>query len=65
MIFTAGSRFASTVSEIQSEDWRISCSPHHNHQDTPEYEVITQLWMDEHLMNSFAFPQTPKIDLKN
>ena len=53
-----------TVSEIQSEDWRISCSPHHNHQDTPEYEVITQLWMDQHLKNSFAFPQTPKIDLK-
>ena len=41
-----------------------SVVPHHNHQDTPEYEVITQLWMDQHLKNSFAFPQTPKIDLK-
>lgn len=53
-----------TISEIQSEQWRVSCSPHHNHQDTPEYEVITQLWMDQYLKNSFSFPQTPKLNLE-
>jgi len=51
------------VSEIKASEWRISCSPHHNHQDTPEFEVITQLWMDRYLKNSFSFPRTPKLNL--
>ncbi len=34
------------VDEIQTSDWRITSSAHHNHQDTAEYEVATQLWMD-------------------
>ena len=28
------------LTEIQSTDWRVTCSPHHNHQDTDEYEVV-------------------------
>ncbi len=48
------------IKEIQSDQWRITCSPHHNHQDTPEYEVTTQLWFDQHLKGVFKFPQTPK-----
>lgn len=49
----------SAVEEIQSEEWRVTCSPHHNHQDKAEYEVATQLWMDEHLKGSFKLPDTP------
>jgi len=49
----------SAVQEIQSEEWRVTCAPHHNHQDTPPYEVATLLWFDQHLKNCFTFPQTP------
>ena len=48
------------VREIQSKDWRVTCSPHHNHQDTPPYEVATMLWFDQHLKGTFAIPQTPQ-----
>ncbi len=47
--------------EISSSDWRITSSPHHNHQDTPQYEVATLLWFDEHLKGSFSFPETPRV----
>ncbi len=50
----------SAVREIKSTDWRVTCSPHHNHQDTPEYEVASMLWFDQYLKSSFTFPQTPK-----
>ncbi len=52
------------VRDIKSEQWRVTCSPHHNHQDTPPYEVATLLWFDQHLKGSFAFPKTPKTDLQ-
>ncbi len=52
------------VDEIASESWRVTCSPHHNHQDTPEYEVATQLWFDQHLKNRFQFSETPSATLK-
>ena len=51
------------ITEISAKEWRISCSPHHNHQDTPEYEVLTQLCFDRHLKNSFSFPKTPMLKL--
>jgi dienelactone hydrolase len=51
------------LSEIQSEEWRVTCSPHHNHQDNAAYEVATQLWFDEHLKDSFQWPDTPKTTL--
>lgn len=51
------------VQEIKTKDWRVTCSPHHNHQDTAEYEVATQLWFDQYLKNAFAFPQTPQTEL--
>lgn len=54
----------SAVEEIQSEDWRVTCSAHHNHQDTPPYEVATLLWFDQHLKKTFTFPQTPTSVLK-
>ena len=50
---------ADAVTEISSRQWRVTCSPHHNHQDTAEYEVATVLWFDEHLKGTFAFPKTP------
>ncbi|MDP4884784.1 MAG: acetylxylan esterase [Opitutales bacterium] len=49
------------VIEIGSKDWRVTCAPHHNHQDTADYEVASQLWFDQHLKGSFEFPQTPEI----
>ena len=51
------------ITEIGTEHWRVTCSPHHNHQDTPQYEVATMLWMDQHLRGSFSFPQTPETKL--
>lgn len=53
----------SAVREIASRDWRVTCSPHHNHQDTPPYEVATLLWFDEHLKKTFSFPNTPETSL--
>ena len=53
----------SAVDEIQSQDWRVTCSPHHNHQDTETYEVATLLWFDQHLQHRFEFPKTPKTRL--
>lgn len=51
------------VEEIQSKDWRVTCSPHHNHQDTPPYEVATQLWFDQHLKATFKVPETPQVKI--
>ena len=51
------------IREIRTDAWRVTCSPHHNHQDTPEYEVATMLWFDEHLKNSFRMPKTPQTQL--
>ena len=51
------------VNEIKSKEWRVSCSPHHNHQDTAEFEVGTQLWFDQHLSNAFEMPRTPEAHL--
>ena len=54
------------VKVIKSRDWRVTCSPHHNHQDTANFEVATQLWFDQYLKGAFTFPQTPQtsLDLK-
>ena len=52
------------ISEIQSSQWRVTCSPHHNHQDTPPYEVATLLWFDQFLKGDFQFPQTPKVEMR-
>jgi hypothetical protein len=51
------------VEEIQSKDWRVTCSPHHNHQDTPPYEVATQIWFDQHLKATFKVPETPQVKI--
>ncbi|MDV6031917.1 MAG: hypothetical protein F9B45_17870 [Phycisphaera sp. RhM] len=51
------------VQEIQSRQWRVTCSPHHNHQDTAPYEAATLLWFDQHLKHSFVFPATPATNL--
>ncbi len=52
------------VNEIKSKEWRVSCSPHHNHQDSPEYEGLTQLWFDQHLQSKFRVPATPQARLE-
>ncbi len=51
------------VTEIKSKDWRVTCAPHHNHQDTANYEVATQLWFDQYLKGTFDWPQTPETAL--
>ncbi len=52
------------IDEIQTESWRVTCSPHRSHQDTGEYEVASLLWFDEHLRGRFAFPETPATKLQ-
>jgi len=51
------------VREISSRQWRMTCSPHHNHQDTPEYQAVGLLWLDQYLKGSFTLPQTPQSSL--
>lgn len=55
------------TNEIATKEWRVTCSPHHNHQDTPTYEVATLLWFNQHLKRTFVLPKTPttKLQLKN
>ena len=53
----------SAIRHIKSKEWRITCSPHHNHQDTNEYEVATLLWFDQYLKKEFKFAETPKSTL--
>ena len=52
------------LEEIKSQDWRVICSPHGNHQDLAEYEVASPLWFDQYLKNTFHFPETPSTTLK-
>lgn len=52
------------LEEVESGDWRIACAAHHQHQDTREYEVATQIWFDQILMNRFVTPQTPRTELQ-
>lgn len=51
------------IREISSNEWRVTCSPHHNHQDTAEYQIAGLLWFDQYLKQTFTFPQTPKTSL--
>jgi len=55
------------LNEIQSKKWRVTCAAHHNHQDTAEFEVATQLWFDQYLKGTFKWPGTPatKLHLKD
>ena len=54
------------VREIQSKEWHFSCSPHHNHEDTPEYQTTGLLWFDQYLKGTFTFPKIPasSVELK-
>jgi hypothetical protein len=45
--------------ELKTREWRLTISPHHNHQDTAEYEVATQVWMDRYLKGEGIVPETP------
>jgi len=50
--------------EIKSKEWRVTCSAHHNHQDTAEYQVAGLLWLDQYLKGTFSFPETPESSLE-
>ncbi len=49
--------------ELGQTPWRVTCSPHLNHRDDPEYEVASQLWFDQHLKGSFTWANTPTVHL--
>jgi len=51
------------LGEIQSRNWRVTSSPHHNHQDTEPYMVAGPLWFDQYLKAVFKFPETPDASL--
>jgi len=51
------------IDAVETNDWRVTTSPHHNHQDTAPYSVATQLWMDQHLKGGIAVPNSPKLQL--
>lgn len=51
------------LQEIRSREWRVTCSAHHNHQDTAEYQVVGLLWFDRHLRGDFTMPRTPAASL--
>ena len=52
------------LGEVRSDDWRITCSAHHNHQDHGDFEVAGLLWFDQYLKGTFTFPETPKSALR-
>jgi hypothetical protein len=52
------------LQEIDTDQWRITCSAHHNHQDTGESEVAGLLWFDQHLKGRFVYPKTPDSSLE-
>ena len=47
------------LGEIRSETWRVTCAPHHNHQDTEPFQIAGPLWFDQHLKGTFQWPKTP------
>jgi len=49
---------------IQSPDYRVSSSPHHNHQDTGEYIIAGLLWFDHYLKDSPSLPKTPETKIE-
>lgn len=51
------------LGEIQTKEWRITCSPHHNHQDTEPYQVAGPLWFDQYFKGAFQWPKTPEASL--
>lgn len=50
--------------EIESKEWRVTCSAHHNHQDNGDAQVTGLLWFDQNLKGAFSFPETPKSSLQ-
>lgn len=52
-----------SIDAVEPNDWRVTTSPHHNHQDTARYSVATQLWMDQHLKAGSALPDSPELQL--
>lgn len=51
------------VNEIACSAWRVTCSPHGNHQDTAAFQIAGLLWFDQYLKGNFIFPQTPQTSL--
>ena len=51
------------LTEIKTDQWRVVCSPHHNHQDTAEYMVCGPLWFDQYLKGNSPLPRTPEVAL--
>jgi hypothetical protein len=54
---------STALGEIKTPEWRLTISPHHNHQDTEQYQVAAQVWMDHFLKGEGVIPKTPKTTL--
>jgi hypothetical protein len=52
------------LGEIASPAWRVTNAPHHDHQDTAEYQAAGLLWFDDHLQGRFRYPETPRVKLE-
>jgi len=48
-----------TNERIPNKAVRYSWSPHFNHRLTPEVAVTLPLWLDQHLLDGAALPDTP------
>ena len=44
---------------------RYAFAPHLNHRFTPEFEVTSPLWLDQHLKGTFQFPATPRVEARS
>lgn len=51
------------ISQVSSNDWRVTHAPHHNHQDTAKYTVPTLIWMEQYLKAGTTVPASPTIQL--
>ena len=52
-----------SIAEIGEQAWRVTCSAHINHQDHAAFQITGLLWFDQHLKQTFRYPQTPKVEL--
>lgn len=54
------------LESIQSEEYRVVCSPHINHRDWAQYAVGGMIWFEQFLKDKFRCPETPetKLNLK-
>jgi len=48
---------------VQHGNVRYAFAPHLDHRFTPEFQITSSLWLDQHLKGTFQFPATPESKL--